>query len=136
MQVFNTILNTPDNRRVIVPNSKLTSDNIINYSAHDTRRIDLTFGVSYSDDLKTVKAVLQRLAAADSRVLKDPPPQILVNELADSSVNLIMRVWVKSADYWPLKFDITEKVKLTFDAEGISIPFPQHEIHLIQKKGV
>lgn len=134
IQVFTTILNTPDNRRVIVPNAKIMSDNITNYSAMDTRRLDLTFGVSYADDIQKVKAVLQRIVAEDPRVLKDPAAQILVGELADSSVNFIMRVWLKSGDYWPFKFDTTEKVKVEFDKEGITIPFPQRDVHLFQEK--
>lgn len=134
IQVFTTILNTPDNRRVIVPNAKIMSDNITNYSAMDTRRLDLTFGVSYEDDIQKVKAVLQRIVAEDPRVLKDPAAQILVGELADSSVNFIMRVWLKSGDYWPFKFDTTEKVKMEFDKEGITIPFPQRDVHLFQEK--
>lgn len=134
IQVFTTVLNTPDNRRVIVPNSKVMGDNITNYSAKDTRRMDLNFGVSYSDDIPKVKQVLQRIVDEDSRVLKDPAAQILVGELADSSVNFIMRVWVKSPDYWPFKFETTEKVKITFDKEGISIPFPQRDVHLFQAK--
>jgi len=134
IQVFTSILNTPDNRRVIVPNSKIMSDNITNYSAKETRRLDLTFGVSYSDDIPKVKQVLQRIVQEDSRVLKEPAAQILVGELGDSSVNFIMRVWIKSADYWPFKFDTTEKVKITFDKEGITIPFPQRDVHLFQEK--
>jgi small conductance mechanosensitive channel len=134
IQVFTTILNTPDNRRVIVPNAKIMSDNIINYSAKETRRLDLVFGVSYGDDVPKVKAVLQKIAESDQRVLKDPAPQILLGELADSSVNFIMRVWIKSGDYWPFKFETTEKVKLTFDREGITIPFPQRDVHLFQPK--
>lgn len=134
IQVFTTILNTPDNRRVIVPNSKIMGDNITNYSAKETRRLDLTFGVSYTDDVAKVKSVLQRIADADERVQKDPAPQILLGELADSSVNFIMRVWIKSGDYWPFKFETTEKVKLEFDKEGITIPFPQRDVHLFQAK--
>lgn len=134
IQVFTSILNTPDNRRVIVPNSKIMSDNITNYSAKETRRLDLIFGVSYSDDIAKVKQVLQRIVDEDTRVLKEPASQILVSELGDSSVNYIMRVWIKSPDYWPFKFDTTEKVKITFDKEGISIPFPQRDVHLFQKK--
>ena len=134
IQVFTTVLNTPDNRRVIVPNSKIMSDNITNYSAKDTRRMDLIFGVSYSDDIAKVKGVLQRVAAEDPRVLKEPAAQILVGELADSSVNFIMRVWVNASDYWPFKFETTEKVKVTFDKEGICIPFPQRDVHLFQMK--
>lgn len=134
IQVFTSILNTPDNRRVIVPNSKIMSDNITNYSAKDTRRLDLIFGVSYSDDIAKVKQVLQRIVDQDTRVLKEPAAQILVGELGDSSVNFIMRVWINSADYWPFKFDTTEKVKITFDNEGITIPFPQRDVHLFQQK--
>ena len=134
IQVFTSILNTPDNRRVIVPNSKIMGDNIVNYSAKETRRLDLVFGVSYADDIAKVKQVLQRIVEEDARVLKEPAAQILVGELADSSVNFIMRVWIKSADYWPFKFDTTEKVKITFDKEGVCIPFPQRDVHLFQEK--
>jgi len=134
IQVFTTILNTPDNRRVIVPNSKIMGDNITNFSAKETRRLDLIFGVSYADDVAQVKAVLKEIAESDERVLKEPAPQILMSELADSSVNYIMRVWVKSSDYWPFKFQTTEKVKLAFDKEGITIPFPQRDVHLFQEK--
>ena len=134
IQVFTTILNTPDNRRVIIPNSKIMSDNITNYSAMETRRLDLVFGVSYADDVPKVKAVLQGIADADPRVLRSPAPQILLSELADSSVNYIMRVWIKSGDYWPFKFETTEKVKLEFDKEGITIPFPQRDVHLFQQQ--
>jgi small conductance mechanosensitive channel len=133
IQVFTTILKTPDHRRVIVPNSKVMGDNITNYSALDTRRLDLTFGVGYSDDIKKVKAVLMQIAQSDERVLKDPAPQVLLDELADSSVNFIMRVWVKSADYWGFRFDTMENVKLAFDREGISIPFPQRDVHVFQQ---
>ena len=134
IQVFTSILNTPDNRRVIVPNSKIMGDNIVNYSSKDTRRLDLIFGVSYADDVAKVKQVLQKIVTEDPRVLKEPAAQILVGELADSSVNFIMRVWIKSSDYWPFKFDTTEKVKVTFDKEGICIPFPQRDVHLFQEK--
>jgi small conductance mechanosensitive channel len=133
IQVFTTILKTPDHRRVIVPNSNVMGDNITNYSALDTRRLDLTFGVGYSDDIKKVKAVLMQIAQSDERVLKDPAPQVLLDELADSSVNFIMRVWVKSADYWGFRFDTMENVKLAFDREGISIPFPQRDVHVFQQ---
>jgi small conductance mechanosensitive channel len=132
IQVFNTVLNTPDNCRVVVPNAKIMSDNITNYSAQETRRLDLVFGIGYSDDLRKAKGILQQIADADERVLRDPAPLIVVGELADSSVNLILRVWVKSPDYWDFKFDTTEKVKLAFDEQGISFPFPQREVRLIQ----
>ncbi len=134
IQVFTTILKTPDNRLVIVPNAKVMGDNITNYSAMDTRRLDLTFGVSYGDDIAKVKSVLMGIAESDGRALKDPAPQILLGELGDSSVNFIMRVWVKSGDYWPFKFETTEKVKLEFDKQGISIPFPQRDVHLFNAK--
>jgi small conductance mechanosensitive channel len=120
--IFSTIMKTPDNKRVIIPNSKITGDTITNYSAMDTRRIDMVFGIGYGDDIKKAKDILTQLVTADSRVLKDPAPVVAVLELADSSVNFAVRPWVKTADYWDLYFDLTEKVKLTFDQQGISIP--------------
>lgn len=134
IQIFTTRLVTPDNKLIIIPNSKLMGDNIVNYSALGTRRVDFKFGVSYGDDLKKVKQVLQRIVDGEKRALKEPAPMIAVSELADSSVNLIVRLWVKSGDYWSVYFDTVEKVKLTFDAEGISIPFPQRDIHVHQTR--
>lgn len=134
IQAFATLLKTPDNKKVIVPNAKLTADNIINYSANETRRVDLKFGVSYGDDLPRVKQLLQRIINEDARILKDPAPTIAVAELADSSVNFVVRVWVKAPDYWNVFFDTTEKVKLTFDREGVKIPFPQRDVHVYQEK--
>jgi len=139
IQVFTTILNTPDNKRVIIPNAKLTSDNIVNYSAKEVRRLDMVFGVSYGDDIDKVRSVLKRISDADERILKEAapapaaPPAILVSEMADSSVNFILRVWVKTGDFWGVKFDTTEKVKKSFDAEDITIPFPQRDVHLFQE---
>lgn len=134
VQVFSTVLLTPDNKRVIVPNARITGDNIINYTAMETRRLDLVFGTSYGDDIPKVKSLLLRVAKEDPRVLNQPAePQVMVSELADSSVNFILRVWVKVSDYWGVKFDTTEKAKLTFDKEGVSIPFPQRDVHLFQK---
>ena len=130
--IFSTIMKTPDNKRVIIPNSKITGDTITNYSAMDTRRIDMVFGIGYGDDIKKAKDILTQLVTADSRVLKDPAPVVAVLELADSSVNFAVRPWVKTADYWDLYFDLTEKVKLTFDQQGISIPFPQTDVYLHQ----
>jgi len=129
--IFTTIFKTPDNKKVIVPNNNITSGIITNYSAKPTRRIDLVFGVSYGDDLSKIKKVLTKLVSEDERILKDPEPVIAVKELADSSVNLICRPWVKSADYGPVSLDLTEKVKTTFDKEGISIPFPQQDMHIV-----
>ncbi len=130
IQVFHTVLITPDNKRVIIPNGELSSSSIINYSAEPTRRVDMVFGIGYDDDLRKAKAILQRLVDEDERILKEPEPTIAVSELADSSVNFVVRVWCNNADYWSIYFDMHEKVKLTFDAEGISIPFPQREVHV------
>ncbi len=132
VHIFNTILKTPDNRKVTVPNSKITGDNIVNYSARDTRRVDMVFGIGYDDDIKKAKEILERILKEDSRILDDPAPQVAVSELADSSVNFVVRPWVKTADYWGVYFDITEKVKLTFDQENISIPYPQQDVHMHQ----
>jgi small conductance mechanosensitive channel len=128
--IFSTIMNTGDNKEIIVPNGKIYSDNITNYSAKDTRRVDMEFGIGYGDDLLKAKKVLESMLDADPRVLKDPAYKVAVGALADSSVNFIVRPWVKSSDYWGLKFDFTEAVKLRFDAEGISIPYPQMDVHL------
>ena len=132
LSIFTTTLKTPDNKVIIVPNSAVLNGNITNFSAMDTRRVDMVFGVGYSDDLKKVKEVLNDIISKDDRILKDPEPTIAVSELADSSVNLVVRPWVKSADYWAVFFDTTETVKLRFDKEGISIPFPQQDVHMHQ----
>lgn len=132
IQVFTTVFKTPDNKKVIVPNSGIMSGNITNYSAHSTRRVDWTFGVSYTDDIDKVKATIKRVIDADSRILTDPAPAIVLSALADSSVNFTCRAWVNSSDFWNVFFDTNEKMKKTFDAEGISIPFPQRDVHLYQ----
>jgi small conductance mechanosensitive channel len=133
IQVFVTQLKTPDNKAVIIPNAKLTGDNIINYSAKDTRRIDLVFGVGYEADLLKVRQVLEEMLSRDDRVLDDPAPTIGVLELADSSVNFAVRPWVKTADYWDVYFALTEDAKKRFDEEEISIPFPQRDVHMFNK---
>jgi len=130
ISIFNTILKTPDNRKVIIPNSKVTGDNITNYSAKDVRRVELKFGIGYSDDIKKAKEVIEKVLKADTRVLNDPAYTVAVLELGDSSVNFAVRPWVKTSDYWPVLFDITENIKLSFDNNGISIPFPQTDVHL------
>lgn len=130
MQIFNTILKTPDNKRVIVPNGPLANGNIVNYSTESTRRVDFVFGVGYDDDLTQAKSILVELLERDQRVLSDPASLVVVSELADSCVNLTVRAWVASADYWAVKFDLTEQAKLAFDAAGISIPYPQTDVHL------
>ncbi|MEM8547060.1 MAG: mechanosensitive ion channel domain-containing protein [Pseudomonadota bacterium] len=129
--LFNTILRTPDNRKIILPNSNVTSGSIINYSSHPTRRIDLTIGVGYGDDLKKTTQVLEEIIAADDRILADPAPTVAVAELADSSVNFVVRPWVKTSDYWPTRFDLTQRIKERLDEEGISIPFPQRDLHIV-----
>ncbi|MDH4046934.1 MAG: mechanosensitive ion channel [Gammaproteobacteria bacterium] len=133
VQVLTTILRTPDNKEIIIPNGQIMNSIITNYNANETRRIDLVVGVSYSDDLDKVREAIKQQVAADERVLKDPECQIAVSELADSSVNFVVRPWVKSQDYWAVKFDLTEAVKKRFDKEGISIPFPQRDLHIYQQ---
>ncbi len=130
IQIFNTILNSPDNVRVIVPNSQVTGSNILNYTVNGTRRIDLVMGVSYDDDLKKAQQIIERVLAEDSRILKDPPAEVAVSELGDSSVDFVIRPWVKAADYWNVRFDTTRKLKLALDESGITIPYPQYEIHV------
>ncbi len=132
IQIFNTVLKTADNKTIIIPNGALSNGNIMNFSMEKKRRVDFTFGIGYEDDLRKAKAILQQIVAADERILKDPPPQIVVAELADSSVNIAVRVWCQAEDYWAIYFDTIEKVKLTFDQEGISIPYPQRDVHLYQ----
>ena len=132
VQILTTVLKTGDNKQIVVPNSKVMGSIITNYSANETRRVDLTVGVSYDDDLDKVRSTLQELVAADERILKDPACQIAVSELADSSVNFVLRPWVKTADYWGVYFDLTEAIKKRFDAEDISFPFPQQDVHLYQ----
>ncbi len=134
VQVFTTILNTPDNKQVIVPNSAVMSGTITNYSANDTRRVDMVFGVGYEDSLDKVKQALSEIVSSDSRVHKEPAPVIAVAELADNSVNLAVRVWVDTGDYWGVFFDTTETVKRKFDEQGISIPYPQRDVHVYQKE--
>lgn len=134
INIFNTILNTPDNQRVIVPNNNITSGVITNITANPTRRVDLVVGISYSDNIGDAKATLAAIIDNEPLVLKDPAPTIAVSELGDSSVNLVVRPWVKTSDYWDVYFGLTEKIKTTFDEKGISIPFPQRDIHLFNEK--
>jgi small conductance mechanosensitive channel len=133
--IFNTILHTPDNQRIIVPNSKITSDVITNITANDTRRVDLVMGIGYEDDIDKAKAILEKIVTEHPKVLKSPAPTIAVSELADSSVNFVVRPWTKTEDYWDVYFDLTESIKKAFDAEGISIPYPQQDVHLFMEKG-
>jgi small conductance mechanosensitive channel len=130
--IFTTEMKTPDNVQIIIPNSTIMGSAITNVSAHPTRRIDMTLGVGYSDDLNKAKQIMEDLLAADERVLKDPAVTIAVANLGDSSVEFVVRPWVNSSDYWAVKSDFTKAVKEKFDAEGISIPYPQSDVHLFQ----
>jgi small conductance mechanosensitive channel len=134
IQIFNTILKTPDNKTIIIPNGGLSTSAMTNFSTEAQRRVDFTFGIGYSDDIDKAKAVIERLIAADDRILKDPAHFVAVSELADSSVNFVVRAWVDAANYWGVFFDMTEAVKKAFDKEGISIPFPQSDVHVYQEK--
>lgn len=129
INIFSSVFRTPDNREVIVPNGAIYGGTITNYSARDTRRIDMVFGIGYGDDIRKAKDVIQSILDNDVRILKEPAPLIAVGELADSSVNFNVRPWVKSGDYWDVKFALTERVKLAFDVQGISIPYPQMDVH-------
>ena len=131
IQIFTTTLKTPDNKIIIIPNAKLSGDNIVNYSTQETRRVDMSVGVAYDSDLSHVKKVLNDIISQDERIFAEPASQVVVMELADSSVNFVVRVWTKTADYWAVKCDMTETIKNRFDAEGINIPFPQREIRII-----
>ncbi len=134
INIFNTIILSPDYQRKIIPNSKITGETITNFSDVDKRRVDLVFGISYTDNIKTAKDALQRVVADDARILKNPAPIIAVLELGESSVNIVCRPWCKPADYWSVYFDIIEKGKLELEKNGITIPFPQRDIHLFQEK--
>lgn len=132
VEIFSTQLITPDNKTVIIPNAKMMGDNIVNYSAKGTRRVDMVFGIGYNDDIDKARGLISEVIASDGRILKDPVPDIVVSELADSNVNLATRVWSSVDDYWDVLFATTEKVKKRFDAENISIPFPQRDVHMYQ----
>lgn len=130
IDLFNTTMCTPDNQKVILPNASISNGIITNVTANDTRRVDLVIGIGYGDDIIRAKQVLDQILKSDKRVLETPAPKIAVSALADSSVNLVVRPWTNTQDYWDLYFDLMEKIKLTFDREGISIPFPQRDVHL------
>lgn len=134
ISIFTTTLETPDHKKVIIPNSSIASDNITNYSANKTRRLDLVFGCGYDDDIKKAKDVLEKIVKANKLVLKDPAPVVAVNELGASSVDFVVRPWVKTPDYWTAKWEITEAVKAAFDKEGLTIPYPQRDVHIYEEK--
>ena len=131
IRIFTTELRTPDNKCIIIPNARVLDSNIVNYTSTGRRRVDMIFGVGYSDDLDKVRGILERLVNTDDRVLDEPEPVIAVHELADSSVNFVVRPWVKTEDYWGFYWDLTEKVKKEFDANNIEIPFPQRTVYTV-----
>ncbi|MCK5741770.1 MAG: mechanosensitive ion channel [Chlorobi bacterium] len=133
IQVFNTILKTPDNKTIIIPNGGLSSGAMTNFSTEPIRRVDLTIGIGYGDDIKKAKDLILELISTAPGVLQDPAPAVMVSELADSSVNFTVRPWAASEDYWNVYFDLHERIKLALDANNISIPFPQADVHLIQQ---
>jgi small conductance mechanosensitive channel len=133
--VFSTIMNTPDNVKIIVPNSGIFGATIKNFSANDTRRNDIVLGISYDDDISNAIAVVNAVLSKDSRVLSDPEPVVAASELADSSVNLVVRPWCRKEDYWGLRYDLTRKLKEELEQAGCSIPYPQHDVHIHQSNG-
>lgn len=135
IQIFSTHMRTADNIAIIVPNGQITGGTIKNYSHKETRRIDLVFSCGYDDDLKEVKLFLEQAIQSEERVLSDPEPLVAVNELGDSSVNFVVRPWVKNADYWATRWDLIEKIKLGFDERGFSIPFPTQNHHVYSEAG-
>ncbi|MCG6188765.1 mechanosensitive ion channel family protein [Maribellus maritimus] len=130
IQIFNTILKTPDNKTIIIPNGGLSTSSMVNFSAEPKRRVDFLFGIGYGDDVDKAKEVLRTLIDKDERILKEPEPFIAVSELGDSSVNIVVRVWAEASNYWGIYFDMTENVYKTFDKEGLNIPFPQMDVHI------
>jgi small conductance mechanosensitive channel len=132
--IFTTILKSPDNKKIIIPNAGVTGGNITNFNVNGTRRIEIIAGIGYDDDIDKAKAILNDIVASDDRILKDPAPQVAMSEMADSSVNFVVRPWVKPVDYWGVYFDMTETIKKKFDEAGVSIPFPQRDVHLYEHK--
>ena len=134
IQIFTTQLVTPDNKTIIIPNAQITSNTITNYTRKGTRRADMVFGIGYDDDIDKARGIIFDVLSQDERILKDPTTKVAVSELADSSVNFTVRPWVKAEDYWNVIFDATETIKKRFDAGGISIPFPQRDVHVYEHK--
>jgi len=133
IHIFNTILTSLENKRIIIPNSKVTGDTIVNYSAEGILRVDMVFGISYGDHIPKAKEILEQILADDPLVLKDPESRVAVSELGDNSVNFIVRPYTEVENYWDVYFGVTEKVKMAFDDKGVSIPFPQRDVHMIQQ---
>ncbi len=135
ISIFSTLLDTPDNVRITIPNAQVNGETVKNYSFNDTRRIDLVIGIGYDDDIGTAVSIIERVITSDERTLEDPAPTVAVAELADSSVNLVVRPWCKKEDYWSLRWDLTRKLKEELESGGCSIPFPQHDIHVLDVPG-
>ncbi len=135
ISIFNTIMNTGDNVRITIPNAQVYGDTVKNYSSNDTRRIDLVMGIGYGDNIGTAISIIERVITGDERTLRDPAPTVAVAELADSSVNLVVRPWCKKEDYWALRWDLTRKLKEELEAGGCNIPFPQHDVHVLEFPG-
>jgi small conductance mechanosensitive channel len=135
ISIFNTIMNTGDNVRITIPNAQVYGDTVKNYSFNDTRRIDLVMGIAYGDNIGTAISIIERVITGDERTLRDPAPTVAVAELADSSVNLVVRPWCKKEDYWALRWDLTRKLKEELEAGGCNIPFPQHDVHVLEFPG-
>ena len=134
IEIFTTQLKTPDNKTIIIPNAKITGDNITNFNVKGTRRVDFVFGISYGDDIDKARGIIKEIIDQDERVMKEPEPAIVVSELGDSSVNFTVRAWTAVGDYWSFYFDTIENVKKQFDAQGVSIPFPQRDVHIYEHK--
>jgi len=132
VDIFNSIIHTWDNQKVIIPNSKITSDIITNINANPTRRIDLVIGIGYDDDVEEAKTILEQLVSADSRILSDPAPKIALAEFGDSSINLVVRPWANTSDYWDVRFALMDNIKKAFDEHNITIPYPQRDVHMFQ----
>ena len=134
IQIFNTILKTPDNKTIIIPNGGLSTASLVNFSTEENRRVDLSIGIAYGDDVEKARTLLNQIASEDERILKEPEPFIGLSELGDSSVNLTYRVWINAKNYWAVYFDLNEKVYNEFNANGINIPFPQMDVHLLNNQ--
>ena len=130
IQIFATVLKTPDNKTILIPNGSLANGSMTNFSVEEKRRVDWTFGIGYGDDIDKAYEVIKRLLSEDERILDDPQPFLALKELGDSSVDITVRVWVKAGDFWPVHFRMNEEVYKTFEKEGLSIPFPQRDVHI------
>jgi small conductance mechanosensitive channel len=136
IQIFNTVLKTVDNKTIIIPNGGLSASAMTNFSTEPTRRVDFTFSIGYKDDIDKTKKVIESLIVDDARILTDPAPFIAVSGLGDSGVNITVRVWANAPDYWAIFFHMNENVKKRFDSEGISIPYPQRDVHVYQSNPI